>query len=80
HKMDVQEAIDAPRIHEDYDKLVYETRISPEVIKELKDMGHNMVDEGPWLEYPCVQAVTMSEDGTLRGGADPRRDGKALGL
>ncbi|MDU1911145.1 gamma-glutamyltransferase [Fusobacterium sp.] len=78
--MDIQEAIDFPRIHDDYQKLVYETRIDPAVIAKLKAMGHNVVEEGEWFEYPCVQGVTMGEDGKLRGGADPRRDGKALGF
>ena len=27
-----------------------------------------------------VQGVLYKNDGTLEGGADPRRDGKALGL
>lgn len=80
YEMKVQEAIDFPRIHDDYDKLIYETRIKPEVIEKLKNMGHNLKSEGEWFEYPCVQAVTIEKDGTLRGGADPRRDGKALGL
>jgi len=78
--MDIQEAINFPRIHDDYDKLVCETRIDPAVIAKLKAMGHNVVEEAEYFEYPCVQGVTMGEDGKLRGGADPRRDGKALGF
>lgn len=78
--MDIQEAINFPRIHDDYDKLVCETRIDPTVIAKLKAMGHNVVEEAEYFEYPCVQGVTMGEDGKLRGGADPRRDGKALGF
>lgn len=80
YEMDIQEAINFPRIHDDYDKLVYETRIDPAVVTRLKAMGHTVVEEGEWFEYPCVQGVTMGEDGKLRGGADPRRDGKALGF
>lgn len=85
HNMDIQDAISAPRIHDgsDYDAgtnvMVYESRIPEETVKELEAMGHKMIDEGDWLEYPCVQGVVMLEDGTLRGGADPRRDGKAVG-
>lgn len=80
YDMDIQEAINFPRIHDDFDELVYETRIDEKVINELKELGHNLKDEGEWLEYPCVQGVTMEENGLLRGGADPRRDGKALGF
>lgn len=77
--MDIQDAINFPRIHDSYEKLVYETRIDSSVIKKLKSMGHTLEKEGDWFEYPCVQGVTMEENGKLRGGADPRRDGKALG-
>ena len=80
YNMDIQDAIDFPRIHDDYDKLVYETRINPDVIKKLKEMGHNMEEGEEWFSYPCVQGVTVESDGKLRGGADPRRDGKALGF
>lgn len=79
YDMDIQEAIDFPRIHDDYEELVYETRIDESIIEELKNMGHTMKAEGDWLEYPCVQGVTISEDGVMRGGADSRRDGRAVG-
>ena len=80
YNMDIQKAIDFPRIHDDYEKLAYETRIDPKVVDQLKKMGHTVVEEGEWFEYPCVQGVTVQKDGKLRGGADPRRDGKALGF
>ena len=42
-------------------------------------MGHTMVDKGSWnLFFGGVQGIEILKDGTLRGGADPRRDGKAL--
>ncbi len=78
--MDIQEAINFPRIHDAYGTLTYEGRMNPQVVQELEKMGHEMKNGGEWLEYPCIQGVTMAEDGTLRGGADPRRDGKALGF
>lgn len=80
YRMDIQDAINFPRIHDAYGTLTYEGRIDPKVVQELKAMGHEVKDGGEWLEYPCIQGVTMAEDGTLRGGADPRRDGKALGF
>lgn len=79
HGMDIQEAIDSPRIHDSFGELMAEGRISDEVVKELEAMGHKITVEDEWVSYPCVQATVMLEDGTLRGGADPRRDGKALG-
>lgn len=79
YNKDIQEAIDFPRIHDAYGELTYEGRIDKNVLKELENMGHKLKDGGEWLEYPCIQGVTM-KDGILRGGADPRRDGKALGF
>lgn len=83
--MDIQDAITAPRIHAGSDwttsdeTIMIETRIDSSVIEELKAMGHPVLETGDWMDYPCVQAVEMLPDGTLRGGADPRRDGKAVG-
>lgn len=79
YEKDIQEAIDFPRIHDAYGTLTYEGRIDKNVIAELKALGHELKDGGEWLEYPCIQGVTI-KDGVLRGGADPRRDGKALGF
>lgn len=76
---DIQAAIDFPRIHDAYGTLTYEDRIDKKVIRELEALGHKLKDGGEWLEYPCIQGVTI-KDGVLRGGADPRRDGKALGF
>lgn len=83
--MDIQDAISAPRIHAGSDwttsdeTIMIETRIDKSVIEGLKTLGHPVLETGDWMDYPCVQAVEMLEDGTLRGGADPRRDGKAVG-
>lgn len=83
--MDIQDAISAPRIHAGSDwttsdeTIMIETRIDKTVIDGLKTLGHPVLETGDWMDYPCVQAVEMLEDGTLRGGADPRRDGKAVG-
>lgn len=83
--MDIQDAISAPRIHAGSDwttsdeTIMIETRVDKSVIEGLKKLGHPVLETGDWMDYPCVQAVEMLEDGTLRGGADPRRDGKAVG-
>ena len=83
--MDIQDAISAPRIHAGSDwttsdeTIMIETRVDKSVIEGLKALGHPVLETGDWMDYPCVQAVEMLEDGTLRGGADPRRDGKAVG-
>lgn len=83
--MDIQDAISAPRIHAGSDwttsdeTIMIETRVDNDVIEGLKALGHPVLETGDWMDYPCVQAVEMLPDGTLRGGADPRRDGKAVG-
>ncbi|MBF4695628.1 gamma-glutamyltransferase [Fusibacter ferrireducens] len=81
HDMGMQEAIDAPRI-KGYNKntITLETRISADVIAELEAMGHVVKPSEEWnRSFGSVNAVKYLEDGTLDGGADPRRDGKALG-
>ena len=78
HGMDVQEAIDAIRMHDDFGTLILEDRVTPEVKEQLAAMGHELETGEVWFTFPCVQATMRLEDGTLRGGADPRRDGKAV--
>ncbi|NLF28858.1 MAG: gamma-glutamyltransferase [Clostridiales bacterium] len=84
HGMDIQDAIDMPRIFDNTANTIgYESGengIDPEVLAALEAMGHGLTDRGEWAPYfGAVQAIVYQEDGTLRGGADPRRDGKALG-
>ena len=77
HGMDVQDAIDAPRMHDDFGTLVIERRVSDETLEALRAMGHELNVSEVWFTFPCVQAVARTGDGTLRGAADPRRDGQA---
>jgi gamma-glutamyltranspeptidase/glutathione hydrolase len=83
--MTIQEAIDTPRIFDNAgNKINYESGengLKPETVKALEDMGHEMVERGEWdLYFGGVQGIVYREDGTLHGGADPRRDGKAVGF
>ena len=55
--------------------------MSSQVIGELSSMGHNVE---VWNEFTprmgCLCAVQVDQQrGGLSGGADPRRDGYALG-
>lgn len=80
HGMDIQEAIDSPRFFDGFGQIKIETRVDEDVINKLKEMGHEVTPTMDWDRYfGGVHAVIMKEDGILRGGADPRRDGKALG-
>jgi gamma-glutamyltranspeptidase/glutathione hydrolase len=76
--MDLQEAIDCPRIFFEGDDLVIEESVSTDTVAALKDMGHRIrVRSLPW---GGAQAVMFDRtNGTLVGGSDPRKDGMALG-
>lgn len=76
--MDVQEALDSPRVFYQDDAIVAENGVPAETIERLKAMGHRVSPS----EEPLGggQAIWIDwETGTLTGGSDPRKDGLALG-
>jgi gamma-glutamyltranspeptidase/glutathione hydrolase len=79
--MSITEAIDAPRFHPVREHLVMENRFPAEVRNELEKMGHVLHLASPLHVYfGGAHAILIDpEDGALHGGADPRRDGKAIG-
>lgn len=80
HKMDIQDAINTPRFFCNGGDLYMETRIDESVSNELESMGYTIQRTKDYdIYYGGVHGVVHQDDGTLRGGADPRRDGKALG-
>lgn len=82
HDMDIQDAINSPRITQNTtNDLFYEDRMSRTAINKLAKMGHDMKKVLPWdKKMGGVHGIRFMEDGTIIGGADPRRDGKAIGL
>lgn len=84
YDMDIQDAIDCARIYDNAsENICYESGgvnpVTEEVAAELAERGHELTDKGEWqLFFGGVHGVSIGKDGTLRGGADPRRDGKAL--
>jgi gamma-glutamyltranspeptidase/glutathione hydrolase len=81
--MNIQEAIEAPRVRAYRDRLVdAEARIAPDVRAELGRRGHqlNALDDWSWVVGGGQGIARDPESGTLSGGADPRRDGYALGI
>lgn len=84
YDMDIQDAIDCARIYDNADEnICYESGgengVTADVVAQLEEMGHATTDKGEWqLFFGGVQGISIGTDGTLRGGADPRRDGKAL--
>lgn len=83
HQMNVQAAIEAPRVKTGSSGFVVdaENRIDSEVVAELERRGHQFNFLGDWStgvgggQGIMVDAAT----GSFMGGADPRRDGAALG-
>jgi gamma-glutamyltranspeptidase / glutathione hydrolase len=79
--MNIQEAIDAPRVHHQWlpDQIDYESRgLSPDTVALLRSRGHVLKEGWPWDSIP--QGIVVSADGLLEGGSDHRdRDGAAIG-
>lgn len=90
--MGLQQAIEAPRVnslhpfssfeaHESLPgTLEVEQRVRPEVIKTLEGRGHTIRALGPYAMSTGVVAVGVDpKTGTLRGGADVRRERYVFG-
>jgi len=81
--MNVQEAIEAPRVRVYRDRLIdAEARISAETRAGLAQRGHqvNAIDDWSWIVGGGQGIVRDPESGVLMAGADPRRDGYALAI
>lgn len=72
HNMNIQTAVNAPRIHHQWlpDEIRVEQGVSPDTIRLLEDKGHKVVTK---TAMGAIQSILIDENGTLYGGADPRR-------
>ena len=72
HNMNIQTAVSAPRIHHQWlpDEIRVEQGISPDTLDRLRARGHT-INTGSAMG--AIQSILIGEDGTLYGGADPRR-------
>lgn len=80
--MDIQTAIESPRVHHYVASVMeIEGAIGEETINGLKALGYNpTVYKNTNLYFGGVQGILINpETKELHGGADPRRDGKAIG-
>jgi gamma-glutamyltranspeptidase len=85
---DPQTAIDLPRWlwgrtwGEDTTELTLEGRISKSVRTELRQRGHEVKPAPDWSEKMGHAHMIQIDfnSGLLRGGSDPRSDGKAMAL
>lgn len=86
-KMDLHTAISVPKIWNCSNKnnLQYENplkgyeqyALTDETIAKLTEMGHGELKTAASGAFQCIMFM---EDGTLYGTADPRQDGKAVGV
>ncbi len=81
HGMDIQQAIDWPRVHHQWmpDQITYEPYgLSPDVMKRLTEMGHTFTDR-PRYMGDAEGVMIEDKTGIRLGGSDPRPDGKSVG-
>ena len=79
--MNLQDAIAAPRFHNsNLPKTYLEARWSPEFRKALEDKGHTLeIYKEMDVFFGGAQGAMILPNGKIRGCADPRRSGKAVG-
>ena len=76
-RMDLQEAVDAPRFRHSSGRSVALEPVAPEVRRELERLGHEL-GEAEDFGFGGAQAIMRLERGWA-AGSDPRKDGCALG-
>jgi gamma-glutamyltranspeptidase / glutathione hydrolase len=80
YDMDVEAAVSAPRIHQQWmpETVSVETwGLDALTLEELRRRGHDLTIKGNWGN---ANAIEMMPDGTLEGAADPRGEGAARGF
>ena len=77
--MGVQEAVSAPRIAATSDAVDISNRIPHAVQQSVEAMGYTVRRSALSYAFAGVHAIGLF-DGVLEGGADPQRDGMAIGL
>jgi gamma-glutamyltranspeptidase/glutathione hydrolase len=76
-KMDIQAAMDAPRIHTQWRPaaLYVEKEVPPEVVKELRSLGWQVEPGGNWSLSQTV--MWDADSGCFYGASDARGVGTA---
>jgi gamma-glutamyltranspeptidase/glutathione hydrolase len=76
--MDVQQAVDAPRVFFEGEKTIVERGVPAATVEGLRARGHTVVEaDSPW---GGAQIIRIDRDrGVLIAGSEPRKDGCALG-
>ena len=80
HGMDIQQAIDAPRIHHQWlpDEIMYEPNgMSPDTKRILDSYGHEFAEKPGYIA--SATGIMVNESGLRIGAIDFRADGAAIG-
>lgn len=80
HDMNIQQAIDAPRVHQQWfpDEILYEPYgMSPDTLKVLQSYGHKFAPRPG--NIASATGIMIAEDGVRLGAIDSRSDGAAIG-
>jgi len=72
HKLNIQAAVNAPRIHHQWlpDEIRIEQGISVDTIRLLEGMGHKVKRK---RAMGAIQSIMIGSNGIFYGGRDPRR-------
>ena len=75
--MDLQTAVESPRVHFENDHLDIEYGYSPEEVEKLKLEPHHTLLHWSDLNlfFGGVHVAGRTEDGVFKGFGDPRRSG-----
>jgi len=79
HRMSVEEALAAPRVHLEGEVLQLEGGFDPAAADRLEERGHELVRwSGRNLYFGGAAAVAFRGDGGLEAAGDPRRSGAGV--
>src|SRR5688500_3114855 len=80
HDMNIQQAIDAPRVHQQWipDEILYEPYgMSPDTLKILLGYGHKFAAKPGYIA--SATGIMIGANGVRFGAIDSRSDGEAIG-
>ena len=80
HDMDIQAAIDAPRVHQQWypDEVLFEPYgMSPDTLKVLNGYGHTFAEKPGYIA--SATGIMIDSQGVRLGAIDSRSDGAAIG-
>lgn len=81
YDMDIQQAIDFPRIFMTDEKLGVENTISNSTIDGLTAKGHDVYEVVvPWGGAQAIEIQNNGKEIIFKGASEPRKDGIAIGL